>query len=378
MSAIRIKLPQNPGTVLLAAVRKAGFVESFGRRPAIIEWKDKQNYEKSFVFVIINRIKPLDMISSCPLFCREVQKLAAELPKLYSFIPKTYILPFENRKFLKKLNKNRSKYVYRVHNGINRIGVINPGDFMAGSGELAAGQEVIDSIQIDQKRFSVTVFALIISVSPLKIYVYKEGLYTIEDNYFVKNGEEMNEKKPKLLSELLTRIEKEYGMAAETFWKNIDRRIVLSILACYTYLNEFAERSIYSKNFQLLSFDFVFDYRLKAYILSVNTSLDMNYASVAERNLKENLISEALNLAVPMKEMQEMVSARKNWIDSQSYSSYISYHTEFDKVVDKMRKIVEKNVDFRIVYPAEGKNAKIYRNVLSKLESIPCHDLPGT
>ena len=379
MSVVRIKLPDHPHSLLVEAVKQVGFIESYGDYPHVIEWKDKKSFEKSNDFCIINRVKSLDIIGSYPSFCRLMQKLSTNFPKIYNFIPKTYVLPFDSHKLLKKMKTGGSNYVYRSDSSPHkRIAVINPSDFLVSNGELAIGQEIINNYLIDQKRFSVTAYALVISLSPIRIYVFNEGLYTMEDSYFVKTEDELKEKKPRLLSELLPRIEKESGVTAETFWRSISQKIILSVIACAKYMNMSAsDQKPYPKNFQILSFDFVVGFGLKPYVVSIETSFDMNYSSAAERRLKENIIMDALRLVVPITEMQQICSTRKYWFDNFSYKQYVQKHPNLPNIINEQRMLIEKKVNFICVFPTEDKIHELYDAIISAVKKMPFEIMPG-
>jgi len=403
MTGVRASLGQIRFHTIYEALQEAGIPYDDNNSSAVLVWHDSLkdiDYFKSLLpWQTVNRIPCINVLCRKAPFARIIQKITPFFPELYSFVPKSYILPFKNSDFVRAIARKKCKWIIKPDSGSlgQGITIIEPGSEYSPDETLAVAQEYIESFIVDEKKFDLRIYVLLASVSPLQIYVYRDGLArfcsqkTNEHSIYSQiTNVGLNKDNPdvtdfsdisKIISDVFPKLKKEYGVNIEKLWQDIEDVIVLTILASHKFLVKGEEyqcpRTVFSRCFQILGFDILLDKELKPHVLEVNYRPSLEYHRAPERRLKVGMVRDAVHIAAPLQNIQSIVSARKWGWESDNWLTYISQNPEIEKRINDCRKEAMKNNKFKLIYPTTGEKQVTYDNVLEKVHQLPIDFLPG-
>ncbi|SBS84508.1 ATP-dependent DNA helicase UvrD, putative (UvrD) [Plasmodium ovale curtisi] len=198
---------------------------------------------------------------------------------------------------------------------VSAVSVVNTASPPAGAvgGEHYVVQEYISNpLLIGGKKFDIRLYVLVLSYSPLTIYIYRSGFARFSHSYFRNEKNNMNDITMHLtnvsiqkntqgyddtvggkwfLRELFLYMKSRYGQdKIMTMIKNIESCIVQSFLAVHKVI-------INDKNcFELYGFDILIDSTLKPWLIEVNSSPSFSANTTDDYNLKFNLLDELMTL----------------------------------------------------------------------------------
>ena len=283
-------------------------------------------------------------------------------PKLYEFVPATYIIPVDIKDFETDFKKYKKA-----------LWIVKPVNLSRGRGvHLLKGEEEFKSLYkrcktlalpplllisryidkphlINKKKYDLRIYVLIVSFSPLRIYLYNNGLtrFATEDykrgdydnvfihltNYSInknnlkykpnqnitnydwhKNKNTMGEENEENeeyeeecefeedyskwslfeLRHYFKKIGKEKIM--DKIWKQVQDIVIKTILSVAD--DYYKEVSLNKSNnlFELYGFDIMVDEKFKAWLIEVNVNPSLHCTSPLDLNLKTDLISDILNV----------------------------------------------------------------------------------
>jgi hypothetical protein len=240
----------------------------------------------------------INRIPSAHILCRKaplsylIDRIRSEFPAEYDrHFPRTFIFPFQVARFVHYKQESCASFLYKPDSGSLGQGIrlIEPGGmFKVPKKALAVVQEFIPSYLIDNRKFDLRVYALVAGISPLRLYVYRDGVarFCSEEStgnsvYSYLTNVSLNKKNTgtdvskisRLISEIMP-ILKNDGVDTERLWDEIDEAIGLTVLSAHLYLSaseqSFAPRSAYSRCFQILGFDILLDPHAHPWVLEVN------------------------------------------------------------------------------------------------------------
>jgi hypothetical protein len=143
----------------------------------------------------------------------------------------------------------------------------------------------------------------------------------------VNRGHSEIENLTKTISEVMDRLRDEEGRDIDEIWRQIDNAIVLTVLAGYDYIHAATANllsfSPYSKCFQILGFDVLLDQNCKPAILEVNYRPSLESDTVYEHDLKQQMLSDALKIALPSKGLQRHIDASAAFIPGRIPSEFL-------------------------------------------------------
>jgi hypothetical protein len=336
MSGLRVF----PDKLVFRSVREAfvelGMVEGPASSSMII-WQDRLKEPSSFCdyqpWQVVNRIPGMNVLCRKASFARLIERIRPAFPSLFRFVPKTYILPYMNARFTRSLAKAKRRFIVKPDNGSlgQGIAVLDPGSDYAPDDTLVVAQEYVDSYLFENTKFDLRIYALVASVNPLRIYVYRDGVArfcsvqaTENSLYAMLTNVALNKSNPdmeiskisRLLSDILPILERQSGVSIANFWERVDSAIALSIMSGYGYLRKGEEWNCpkvgYSRCFQILGFDILLDRDLNPHVLEINYRPSLEYYRGRERRMKVGMIRDAILLSVPIKRAQVTVEAN-NW-----------------------------------------------------------------
>lgn len=383
--------------VVREAIKLANIKLNIEDPRALLVWydtiKDGDYFSTLKPWQVVNRLPNVNLICRKAPFVQMIQRIAAFEPDCFQFLPKSFILPIQKSKFLNELNNpDRKKFLIKPDNGSlgSGITIINPNQKYKPNGSLSVAQEYIESYLINNRKFDLRIYALVASITPLKIYVYRNGVarFCSEENdsntiYSQLTNTAVNKKNAhgnlseitKMVDDIFT-IMKHNGVDIDSLWKKIDNAIVLTILSSYQYLVNGQETqcrpSIYSRCFQILGFDVLIDQNLKPYILEVNYRPSLDTDTSDEHQMKMYMLSEAIKIAAPIECLQNLISNEKMNFNEFDWLQYIESLPKLKFDINSARIEAEKKSQFVQIYPSSLKNLnKTYLRIIDRVRKMP-------
>ncbi len=283
-------------------------------------------------------------------------------PKLYTFVPATYIIPTDIKHFeidfrkykkalwiVKPVNLSRGRGVHLLKGEEEFKYLIKKAKTLAMPPLLLVSRYIDKPHLINKKKYDLRIYVLIVSFSPLRIYLYDNGLtrFATEDykrgdydnvfihltNYSInknnlnykpnqnmtnfdwhknKNmmGEE-NEENDECEEEC--EFEEDYSKWSlfelrhyfkkmgkekimDKIWKQVQDIVIKTVLSVADdYYKEVSLNKINSL-FELYGFDIMVDEKFKAWLFEVNVNPSLHCTSPLDLNLKTDLITDILNV----------------------------------------------------------------------------------
>ena len=258
--------------------------------------------------------------------CKNYKIMHKHFPADYNYLPATYILPEDKDKFLKKVN-NEPKAMW----------IIKPVSSSRGRGiRLMTNKESIpkkclisryisDPHLINNKKYDLRLYILITGFSPLKIYLYEEGLvrfaseeYNIEDNNmhnrFMHLTNYSVNKCSSRFDKSMINVENEcvgskWSLTAlknyfrnndldfGEMWKKIKDIVVKTVLTIAEESSETTKNMTKNNNslFELYGFDVLIDSNLEPWLIEVNLNPSLNCDTDLDLKIKSSLMANIFN-----------------------------------------------------------------------------------
>lgn len=384
------------------AMRDNGIEYSENDKTAALVWHDSIKDIDYFKYLqpwqMVNRIPNINVLCRKASFARLIQRISPIFPNLFSFVPKSYILPFRSADFLRAVAKAKRRFIVKPDCGSlgQGITIVEPGQEYAPEDILAVAQDYIDSLLLDNTKFDLRIYVLITSIDPLEIYVHRDGLarFCAEQDgsrsmYSKLTNVGLNKDKvveefseiSRLISDVFPRLEKELGMDIKDLWGQIDEVVVLSILSAYDILKKGVEWQCpsvgYSRCFQILGFDILLDREFKPHVLEVNYRPSLEYHRGRERRMKVQMIREALQIAAPLQYVQAAVDSRKWGWDNESWNRFISQSPQILESIKTAKENALKRSKFVQVFPCLDQDRLVWEEVMKAVQLLPVEIMPG-
>jgi hypothetical protein len=369
---------------------------------SILWWEDRLKesgfFKKMNYWQVVNRIPGMSVLSRKASFARLIECIRPIFPSLYGFVPKTFILPYMNSRFSHSLKKGKKRYILKPDNGSLGQGIVilEPGSDYVPDDTLVVAQEYIESFLIQNTKFDLRIYALVVSVTPLCVCVYRDGLArfcsaTADQNtlYAKLTNVTFNRANPtaefanisRLISDVFPVLEKASGVKSAEIWQRIDEAILLSIMAGYGYLVKGEEWTCpkigYSRCFQILGFDILLDRELRPHVLEINYRPSLEYHRAKERRMKVGMIKNAILLSAPLRRAECALQARLGGWSEESWRLFVT-GTDFLNGIERDRAAALKQGRFEQIWPMPGgKDASAYQEVLNRVQQMDVEPLPG-
>jgi len=403
MTTIRASLGQIRFRSIYEALKQLGMRYEENDNSAIVVWHDSlkdMDYFKSLKpWQIVNRIPNINVLCRKAPFTRIIQVISEFYPSLYSFVPKSYILPFRNTDLVRAISKGKDRYIIKPDSGSlgQGIVIVEPGEQYSPDDSLAIAQKYIPSLLLDDTKFDLRVYALVSSISPLEIYVYRDGIarfcsekvggnpiYSQITNVTLNKGnieaEDISDIS-RLISDVFPELQNKYKINLDELWEKIDNVIILTVIAAHNYLKKGEEwqcpRNGYSRCFQILGFDILLDPDFNPHVLEVNYRPSLEYHRGRERRMKVDMIADAIRISAPLQQEQSALSARKWGWDDESWISFVKSSPELNNFRNSSKESALKQSKYKRIFPSNGPKMGLYEQVLDKVDSLPMDFLPG-
>lgn len=383
--------------VVRDAMKRAGIILNQNDPRALLVWydtiKDDDYFSNLKPWQVVNRLPNINLICRKAPFVRMIQRIQMFEPELYNFLPKSYILPIDYTEFsMELMNPNRKKILIKPDNGSlgSGITIINPGQkYTCTNNNLAIAQEYIDSYLINNRKFDLRIYALVASITPLKIYVFRNGVARFcseESNfntiYAQLTNTAVNRKHTNGDISTITKMVKETfdimkrdGVNIDLLWSKIDKAIVLTILSSYQYLIRGQELqckpTIYSKCFQILGFDVLIDPNLNPYILEVNYRPSLDTDTSEECSMKMQMLSEAMRIAAPLKSIQKYITDEKLGYTTKEWQEFVDIMPRLKAAIHDDQASVLNDSSFVQVFPSTSQQLNMsYLSLIDKVRHM--------
>ena len=384
--------------------QKLGVEITKDQRQSVLIWhdtlKDPSYFNDLRPWQIINRIPGANVLTRKVPFYYLIKRLQNYFPDLYSFIPKTYILPNDTLKFHENLKTTTRTFIVKPDNGSLGAGIdiVEPGqEYEDKTDDMYVAQEYIDSFLLDNTKFDLRVYVLVTSVSPLKVYVCKDGLarfcsekvgsgskYSMLTNVTFNKNKERDEDDDIDFSEISRLISdvfpvlRQKGIDTDKLWADVEKIITLTIISSVKYLNNAEQIHCapigYSRTFQIFGFDILIDKNLKPWVIEVNYRPSLRYNRPRERRMKVKMISDAIKLAAPMEAVQNALDSKNyNWT-RREWVSFATGNKQLLRDIETREKLALKNSSFRQTFPSSDSTLQ---KVYEVAKTIPLEPVPG-
>lgn len=404
MLGISIRYEQPCFRSVYEAMQEIGVSSEDNDGTAILIWHDSLRECDYFSHLapwqIVNRLPCISALCRKAPFAYLLQRMQKLIPSIYTFMPKTFILPAQYQEFKNAVELGDKTYIYKPDSSSQGSGIIifKPKSEITikEDSNLAVVQEYINSYLINNTKFDLRLYVLVASLNPLEIYVYRNGLarfcseeITTDSKFGQLSNVTINQANPnadisevsQLVSDIAQQIEKD-GISMKELWQRIDNAIVLTIIAAHKTLSEaekwYCPNLGYPRCFQILGFDILLDKNFDPWIMEVNRRPSLDYYRGKERRMKVGMIRDAVKIACPMEQAQIAINSRKWAWEKSSWTNFVKMTPSITAGVAEARDDVLQNSLFERAYPnPENPNSRNWEIARKVGDLLPIENMPG-
>ena len=264
-------------------------------------------------------------------------------PNDYKFVPLTFILPFDGEKFeleYKSSKKSKIKWIVKPVNMSRGRGVhllkdeeefkeINKKSEKLNISQYLVSKYISNPHTLNNKKYDLRIYVLITSFTPLKIYLYYNGLVRFATENYEKNNFDniyihltnysinknnlkykINENKNDNIEENKEDDSSKWSLIEyknhfyktgqyiifNKIWRQIQDIVIKTIIStAYDNAKEITYNKIFSM-FELYGFDIMIDENFKAWLIEVNVNPSLHCTSPLDLSIKTDLISDIFNI----------------------------------------------------------------------------------
>ncbi|XP_015728848.1 tubulin polyglutamylase TTLL6 isoform X2 [Coturnix japonica] len=278
-------------------------------------------------FQKINHFPGMIEICRKDLLARNLNRMLKLFPKEYNIFPRTWSLPADYGDFqaYRRRRKNRT-FICKPDSGCQGRGIFitrNPEDIKHGE-HMICQQYISKPFLIDGFKFDMRIYVLVTSCDPLRIFVYEEGLARFATmryinpsrrnlgdicmhltNYAInkRNANFVQDdtmgSKRKLSTLKAWMMDNSYNTTK--LWEDIEDIIIKTLISAHpvvkhNYQSCFPNHTTSCACFEILGFDILLDRNLKPWLLEVNHSPSFTTDSHLDREVKDALLFDTINL----------------------------------------------------------------------------------
>lgn len=319
-------------------------------------------------------------------------------PNEYNYIPQTFILPDDASKYTSLAKKNpKIKWIAKpvglsrgrgVHilQGKSDYKDIYTISLKKHGHNYLISKYIINPHLINNKKYDLRVYVLITSFSPLKIYMYKQGLVRFAseeykqsdfDNIYIHlTNYAINSKNPSTQTNIKWSFEqyKEYFMKQKdiniynTIMNKIRDIIIKTIIT--SIQQNICDISISKKHslFELYGFDILVDGNYNVWLIEVNVGPSMHCSSLLDTSIKSDLFSDIVNVIG--------VKFYNHYDRDKCYT--ITKEESVDKTFDKLyvntikREVVKEFNKDNLKFKGRAYESNYYQDVINRFIEEKC------
>jgi len=313
----------------------------------------------------------------------------------FNFYPKTFLLPNEFSEFKTYASSHDETFIIKPNDGSCGEGIILTKDVkeVEKYNDSIVQTYISNPLKIEGKKFDLRVYCLIMSVDPLIVYVYKEGIVRICTEEYQPPSEEnfskgymhltnyaLNKQNKEKFSEVIAGnyfvgnkrsfkffrhwLENEMKVNSDEVFGKIEDVVLKSIMAFTPFLREKYRMCMKGENkggsftcFELLGVDVMFDEDYNPWLMEINCSPSLSRDTPFDEDLKIGLIKETLFL-VGINPKRRANTLIRNVLMKLKYDG-----ANISKEMMEMVKQPDRKEDFENMQKAEEKYLNMYKKV---------------
>ena len=264
-------------------------------------------------------------------------------PNDYNYTPLTFILPFDGEKFEVEYNKSKKKNLWIVKpvnmsrgRGVHilkneeEFKIINKKSEKLNITQYLVSKYISNPHTINQKKYDLRVYILITSYTPLKIYIYNNGLVRFAtenyekgnyNNIFIhltnysinkknskyksndNDNENDDENEPddscdkwSLYEYRNYFIKNNQNQIFNQIWIQVKDIIIKTIMSIANDATKEISSNKINTMFEIYGFDILIDSNFKAWLIEVNVNPSLHCSSPLDLNIKSDLIADTFNI----------------------------------------------------------------------------------
>ncbi|EKX39526.1 hypothetical protein GUITHDRAFT_56064, partial [Guillardia theta CCMP2712] len=320
------------------AFRRAGFLPTssnnfnvlWGKPLKIAEYKELCEYQKVNHFPGTYLLGRKDNLARV---CNKFRRVFGS--DSFQYLPKTFVLPGERTELLQdyeewkgKLKKNDCdiSYIVKPPAGCRGIGIrliSDPNTQIKEKAVCVVSRYISDPFLINETKFDLRIYVAITSFNPLRVYVHENGLArfctvkysrkTRKNRFRHLTNYSLNKQNPNFVKNTNASVDDEghkWGLKAVWKWMRerqmdvstvmgkIDDLILKTLLSIEVQINTNMQLAVPCRNncFELFGFDVMLDSNLHPWLIEVNTALSLASDSPLDKSIKNQLVTEVLNM----------------------------------------------------------------------------------
>ena len=310
-----------------------------------------------------------------------------DFPKDFDYMPETFGYP-EDKKIIEKRFKN-----YKIDE--NDLWLIKPK-----TGSLGDGIYMFENLEktpdvyliskyisnphlIHKLKYDFRIYVLVTGLSPLKLYLYREGMvrfateeYTLDKSHLKElyrhlTNVAVNEKNKKDYKKAVNADTDEGSKWSLQVYENyckkngIDYNYIrkqmgdIAIKSLLSVLDQFYDKMIENgtkdrNHFKLFGFDYLVDDNLKVYLLEINDRPSLLMGDINDRKLKPQLVADVLNIVGIIPYSHDYND------DFETYDKYSSLNEVQDNVNSAICELGRPRGRFDLIFPLK-ENINYYK-----------------
>ena len=333
--AVKVDVTHVKFPVVTQAMHEAGVIETKNDKESRIYWWDGLMKHEAFLKAPpnqrISKIPGMDFLCYKSQTFRTFNRMRGFYPNVFTFFPKTYILPFEFKDFqtdhLRTMTSTNAPvtWIFKPRSGCcgNGIRLIQNSFEVSYRNSSGVVQKYVEPYLMDGFKFDFRFYILVADLDPFTVYVYNEGLARFcTDKYQPPTRENLDSKfchltntsvnvtnqdarnsYLQLASTVLASITKKEGKP--DLWASIKHVTMLSMVAQYAEIvAQVREMEVtnprvdgirhMNRYFHILGIDIILDSQLRPIVLEMNDRPSMVVTFDIENDLKTRLVRDAL------------------------------------------------------------------------------------
>lgn len=344
---------------------------------------------------------------------RNYEKLQSQLPDIYTFQPKSFLLPGQYaalKTFMLAQAEKQTEpvtFIVKPDRGAQGRGIflIQEPEQAEHYSESAVVQQYISPFLIDGYKFDLRLYVLITAVSPLRMYFHNEGMarfctepyvvptsanlskvyghltnYSLnkKNDHFQKNTDPNDATKgsKRSYSFVLDTIRK-MGLDTKELQRKIDRIIRLTVASIQPRLEHHYKATVSVSDdkcrcFEILGFDILLDANLEPWLIEVNNMPSLSTDSPFDKKLKESVLKGTLTILDIPKGFKQIVADEEKAVTQMR----ITGATDLPrfKIFDPEKESeIAKTTNWRQIYPLEPDDpeTEVIETAIKVAKSMP-------
>ncbi|CAD8160906.1 unnamed protein product [Paramecium pentaurelia] len=329
---IQINLEQTKYKVIDEVVQILDWKTTPSEFECHIFWKDTyvtdEEYRRLLPYQRINHFPGSYMLGKKNELCRNLNKMRKQYPQDYDFYPKTWHLPYQSEELRNK--QGTGIFIIKPEANCQGRGIFLTKKLDPFLDKHYVVQEYISNpYLIDGLKFDLRIYVMLKSITPLKIFMYQEGLARFSTKKYVKpQKKNLSSVTMHLTNYAINKRSKDFVFNNDTNKDDVGHKRSLS--SVFKYLKEQGHdvdqlisqiKSVIVKTiqsvqpdlahlyrsqqhnvdgieqcFELFGFDILLDSNLKPWLLEVNHTPSFSTDTPLDKIIKKNLILDTLIL----------------------------------------------------------------------------------